>query len=245
MTETINPQESGPRPENVPWIKSYQKAKEAEPSWAKHGMPDLFFEFLDHVQKAHLSGIHLDIGCGNGIKTAIFAAHGLKTLGIDQLGAGFEQAKLFAEELEVQKTCSFLRADATDIPLPNQSVSSISDILMVTHLVPELWDQYLQELNRVLQDGGYILLVLFSDKDQHFHGHPVSPQYTFRLALVNKDLEPNLASFAHYEGMFNRHFSAQDITRQWPGFELVKMVEVVHPVYPSYRKLWNVILQKP
>lgn len=226
--------------EHQPWHLSYQKADQVNPSWARHGMPKLFPDFLSLVKAANLGGIHLDVGCGNGVKTVVFAKSGLKTLGIDQSKEGFGTAIKEAQKQGVLDHCSFVRAHCTRLPVKDQSVGSVSDILMLTHLRKNLWLRYQRELNRVLQTRGYLLLVTFSDKDEHFHGHQVSKSYHFEFDPQNQQM----AGFEHYHGMYNIHFSKQDIDRLFvDSFRQVLAQEVDHPVYP-HRKLWNVILQK-
>jgi hypothetical protein len=84
-------------------------------------------------------------------------------------------------------------------------------------------------------------MVLFSDKDEHFHGHPVSTRYTFRVDHAN----PEMRGWEHYEGMYNHHFNESDIVAMFQNtFIIDEMIETEHPVY-AYRRLWNVILRKP
>jgi ubiquinone/menaquinone biosynthesis C-methylase UbiE len=231
---------SNTRNEDKAWGKSYQKANLSKPSWSKHGLPYLFESFIDLVKKSHLDGYHLDIGCGNGVKTVNFAKAGLDTIGLDQSNRGFEKAKDLAKKLKVDKKCHFIKSDALKVPLKDQSAASISDILMFTHLKPSYWSEYEIELNRLLKPAGYLLLVLFSDKDKHFHGHKVSKKYSFKFDPRNSLME----GYEHYEGMYNTHFGEKEVKKLFPkSFKIIKMKEVTHPVY-SHRKLWNVILQR-
>lgn len=227
--------------EQQPWNLSYKISFDARPSWSRHGMPILFEEFIKLVKKENNNAIHLDIGCGDGIKTINFVLAGLKTIGADISKDGFKVAKELIKELRISRKCRVIEANALSLPFNKDSFGSASDILMFTHLKHKAYLRYKKELSRVLNDGAYVLMVLFSDKDKHFHGHKVTKQYTFRFDPNN----PLMQGFAHYHGMYNAHFSRKDIKDTFSDmFEIVKIIEVKHPLY-AHRFLWNVILKKP
>lgn len=224
-----------------PWDLSYRKSLEALPSWVKHGMPYFSDRFIKLVQENRLPlQKHLDIGCGNGIKTVNFALEGWDTVGIDISSEGFKEAKEIIERLRIHHRCRFLKANCLDLPFRDNSFSSASDILCFTHLKPSSYKEYISGLHRVVANGAYVLMVLFSDKDDHFHGHKVSKNYTFKYNPSNLLMK----DYAHYHGMFNAHFNEKNIKETLGDkFKIVEMVEVSHPIYP-HRFLWNVILKK-
>lgn len=227
--------------EHQPWNLSYKMSLEAKPSWSKHGMPALFQKFVKLVKANKEEGIHLDIGCGDGVKTVNFALAGFNTVGIDISEEGFREAKELIKELGIIGKCKVVRANCLDLPFDDQSVKSASDTLCFTHLKSKDHKKYKNELFRVLKDGGYILIVLFSDNDEHFHGHKVSKKYIFRFDPTN----PLMEGYAHYHGMHNFHFNKKDIKKTFSDlFKIVEITEVKHPLYP-HRYLWNVILKKP
>ncbi len=227
--------------DQLPWGTSYKIASQAQPSWTKHGMPSLIEKFISLVRNSNIkNGIHLDVGCGNGIKTVNFALAGFRTIGIDMSEDGFEDGCKLIKELRVSRKCKLIQGSALEIPIKDDTARSISDILCFTHLKSEDHEKYKDEIYRVLKKGGYFLIVLFSDKDKHFHGHKVSKQYTFRFDPKN----PLMEGFAHYHGMYNIHFNESLIRRTFKDkFEIIEMVEVRHPVY-DHRYLWNVTLKK-
>lgn len=224
-----------------PWNLSYQKSLEAKPSWSKHGMPYLFEEFIKMVKdNGDDGGLHLDIGCGDGVKTVNFALAGLKTIGVDISNDGFKEARTLIKDLGIRKECKVIKTNALMLPFSKGVFTSASDILMFTHIKSRDWKKYKKQLLRVLKNRALVLLVLFSDKDKHFHGHQVSKEYTFRYESDNQEME----GFAHYHGMVNVHFGKADIKKTFKDdFQIVKMEEVQHPLY-SHRFLWNVILRK-
>lgn len=227
--------------DQLPWRTSYKIASEAQPSWTKHGMPSLTEKFISLVRNSDTkNGIHLDIGCGDGIKTVNFAFAGFKTIGVDMSEEGFESGLRRIRKLKVSRRCKLIKGSMLEIPIKETVAHSASDILCFTHLKLKDHGRYKCEIERVLKKGGYLLLVLFSDKDKHFHGHKVSRQYTFRFDPKN----PLMEGFSHYNGMYNIHFNESLIRKTFQDkFEIVEMVEAQHPVY-DYRYLWNVILKK-
>ncbi|TSC64655.1 MAG: SAM dependent methyltransferase [Microgenomates group bacterium Gr01-1014_93] len=222
-----------------PWNLSYQKSLDAKPSWSKHGMPALFQEFVNFIKKQESLGLHLDMGCGDGVKTVNFALHGLKTIGIDISRDGFKEARALIKDLDLRKNCKVMKVDALRMPFPKGTFASASDILMFTHIRKKDYPRYFRQILKVLKNGTYILMVLFSDKDSHFHGHKISSEYEFKYDPEN----PLMEGLAHYHGMVNVHFNKRDIKKTFKDFKIVKIEEVVHPIY-SHRFLWNVIMQK-
>lgn len=227
--------------EQQPWNLSYRLERESRPSWTKHGIPVLFPKFVKLVKDGYKNNnIHLDIGCGNGIKTVHFSLQGFKTIGVDISKDSFKEARELARELGLKKICKFIKANCLDMPFKDKSIASSSDILCFTHLKLKDQQRYKVQLTRVLKDGAYILMVLFSDKDEHFHGHRVSKKYTFRFNPKN----PLMDGYAHYHGMYNVHFNKSDIKKTFgKSFDIIKVVNVKHPLYP-HRYLWEVILRK-
>lgn len=233
---------------NTPWDASYRAVGKVVPSWAKHGVPALFQEFVALRSLDGRSRQHLDIGSGNGIKTVVFAENGLEVIGLDPSGEAVIQARALAKRRRLVRSCQFLQANALNIPLPDNSIGSASDILVSTHFTSTDLKKYIRELDRVLVAGGYFLAVFFSDQDLHFHGwrvHGKKNVYTYNVSGADPNLEPALADFAHYNGMVNFHFGPADVDKVFGRyFRTVKMREVRHPVY-AHRKLLNVIMQKP
>ncbi len=220
-----------------PWERSY--AIGSNPSWSLHEMPALAEYFLELAGAG--GGVHLDVGCGNGGKTMQFAAAGRQTIGLDPSPAAIALASSRAAKSGLTQRCSFIQGNALAIPMTTASVASASDILMATHLDEWELGVYLAELRRVTVSGAYLLLVLFSDQDCHFHGHAVSKRCTFRFDPANE----LMAAYEHYDGMYNAHFGQDEIASLLAcgGFEHRVSIEVPHPVY-SHRTLWNVIATK-
>lgn len=239
--EFVNPEKlfDGAKKNPDPWDLSYKKSLAAQPSWAQHGMPPLTDRFIDLTRTSDSEGIHLDIGCGNGIKTVNFALAGLRTVGIDISKEAIREANFLLDGHKLPGQCAFVEGSCLDLKFAPGSISSVSDILCFTHIEDKNQLEYLKGVHSILRPNGYFMLTLFSDRDEHFHGHPVSKKYRFHY-----DPSTMEEGYEHYEGMYNFHFGVQNILETFSGlFDVVGAIHVRHPLY-QHRYLWNVILQK-
>ena len=227
------------RLEYLPWVKGYQKSSTGDkPLWSQHGRPSLFEEFVKLINGSRLNGYHLDIGCGDGSKTVNFALAGLDTIGIDISEDAIKSARQLINELNLASKCQVSQADCLDLPKDLPPIASVSDILVYTHLKMDKQAKYRRQLKRILLNGGFILEYLFSDEDEHFHGHLISPRYDFHYDSEN----PLMADFAHYQNMHNVHYNEDTIRGEFADFKIIKLKKVIHPVQ-SHRFIWELILQ--
>jgi ubiquinone/menaquinone biosynthesis C-methylase UbiE len=220
--------------QHLPWQISYERAGGSGASWAQHGMPALFERFIRMV-RGSTAGPHLDIGCGNGVKTAQFAPGRRRSVGVDIAFEGLRAAS------ERGVASDLLQADCVQLPFKSAAFGSASDILCFTHISRAQHGAYVRELQRILVPGGRVLLVLFSLSDEHFHGHTVSREYAFRFDPLN----PHMAGYEHYAGKVNIHFDREAILDTFGStFSIEALSESPHPLY-AHRKLWNAIIRKP
>lgn len=104
----------------------------------------------------------LDVGCGRG--ELIFRCvqdHKVAAVGIDYSAAAVRIARGITYELgtKEQKTrMSFAVADAQHLPFANRSFDVIFSHHVVEHLYPEQLERMLSECNRLLRNGGCLVL---------------------------------------------------------------------------------------
>jgi ubiquinone/menaquinone biosynthesis C-methylase UbiE len=226
---------------NAPWYATYRREGGAQASWSQHGVPAAFERFVGLVLNGGQPGLHIDIGCGNGVKTREFARAGLPTLGVDLAFDGVHAAQPHHLTGPLPRQLEFIQANGLRLPFADDTFASASDILSLTHIPSARQAQYVDEMHRVLQSGGRALVVLFSMADEHFHGHAVSREYVFEF----NSAIPLMAGYAHYQGKVNVHFDRREIIGALGGrFVIEEADEVRHPVY-AHRRLWEVIVRKP
>lgn len=122
--------------------------------------PELINVFQQHIKTGDKV---LDIGCGNGRLLDLFDSKGVDYTGIDNsAGQIGEAVKRYPDRI-------FLKADALDLPFPDNSFDKVFSIA-VLHEIPslEFRERFLQEANRVLKPGGLCLLTVWNLRSRTF-----------------------------------------------------------------------------
>ena len=98
----------------------------------------------------------LDIGCGTGRYGKSLADRGFLVVGLDRSSDQLEQAK---------KIIQTVQGDATSLPFANNSFDVCTMILMLHHLSNEERLKAFSEVDRVLRDGGVLVIKTCSTED--------------------------------------------------------------------------------
>lgn len=227
-------------------------------SWVRQGMPSLYSSYLSLINDSGLSGIHLDVGTFTGDKALIMAQDGLAPLigiDIDILNNCLPQAVGKNRSVHLTDRVLFLKSDVREsIPLKKNSVKSITSICVTgTHLKNIEREQFVREVERVLQPGGYLLSVDFSAADAHFYGKKIlngSSKPYIEYYYDPDSLEYPEFKNEKYRGMYNQHQSFQRIKNLYgDNLKLVKALHINHPNHKdspvhANRFLWESIFQK-
>lgn len=101
---------------------------------------------------AHVRGFTLDVACGVGYGSAHLARAAQRVVGVDiDLGSLRVARSRYGSEC-----CHFLRADAAELPLAEESVDAIVCFEAIEHFTDPA--KHLREMTRVLkQDGSYLV----------------------------------------------------------------------------------------
>lgn len=173
----------------------------------------------------------LELGCGQGRDTCLFAQEGFRVIALDYSVSGICQMRERAKELcmdkDVECVCQDLRAG---IPLPDGSVDAVYSHMLFTM---ELWEREIQfildECRRVLRPGGLNLYSVRNDHDPHCGKGPHK----------GEDMWQNPIGFVvHY-------FSEDKVRRLATGYDIVHIREFDDPSPPFTKKLYEVLLRKP
>lgn len=95
----------------------------------------------------------LDLGCGRGRWSALFAAHGARVTGVDWSTDALAQAKRAAPEAD------FRRMSILDLEFPPDSFDIVNSVTVIQHLPREEHERVFREAGRVLVPGGHLLIV--------------------------------------------------------------------------------------
>ncbi len=104
----------------------------------------------DHIRTI-TPGEMLELGCGTGHWTEYFSCQGFRVTAAD-----ISEAMLRIAEAKKIKNAVFLKADAAELPYPDQSFPVIASVTMLEFV--ENAKMVLNEIYRVLKPGGYLVL---------------------------------------------------------------------------------------
>lgn len=109
-------------------------------------------QILEHISLERK--IMLDVGCGNGLYILTFANSAKETIGIDISREGLAEA--IKNKAELGGDTEFIRASAEGLPLCDSTFDVVLLVEMLEHVRSQ--QKTLEEVNRVLKDGGYLLI---------------------------------------------------------------------------------------
>jgi SAM-dependent methyltransferase len=117
-----------------------------------------FFKFLKKKQKYRVEDkVVLDLGCGTGRNSNYLADLGNKVIGIEISKTALHLAKIRANDMGVN--VDYRLGDIGEkYDIPDNSVDVILDVTSSNSLDEKGRIIYLEEMNRVLKNGGYIFV---------------------------------------------------------------------------------------
>ena len=119
------------------------------------------------TQLGNLNGRRvLDLGCGRGRWSAMFAARGARVTGVDWSAEALAQARRAAPGAE------FHRMSITSLEFPAESFDVVSSVTVIQHLPLEEHDKVFREAARVLAPGGHFLVLELISRQSGPHVFP-------------------------------------------------------------------------
>jgi SAM-dependent methyltransferase len=110
----------------------------------------------------------LDAGCGTGENALFFAARGLQVIGIDFVEEAIRRARVKAAERGLH--AEFLVEDATALGDWGELFASVIDCGLFHVFSDDDRRRYVKGLARVLEPGGRLFLMCFSDEEPGTEG---------------------------------------------------------------------------
>jgi len=115
-----------------------------------------------------VAGPVLDAGCGTGDAALFFAARGVRVTGIDFIPEAIERAKAKATERGL--SVEFRVQDALTLDQSDERFASVIDSGLFHVFSDDDRRRYLRGLATVVQPGGRLFLMCFSDAEPGTHG---------------------------------------------------------------------------
>jgi SAM-dependent methyltransferase len=112
----------------------------------------------------------LDLGCGEGRHTLLFARAGFATVGLDYLGAPLRTVAARARRDRLNGRVSLVVGDALVPPLKPGTFDVLVDYGCFHHVRKSDWPIYLDRVLNLVKPGGYFHLTVFSTKFKHYPG---------------------------------------------------------------------------
>jgi ubiquinone/menaquinone biosynthesis C-methylase UbiE len=119
----------------------------------------------------------IDLGCGPGQTTAFLHGCGVRVRGLDL------SAELLREARQRNPGIDFVQGDMLALPFADASLAGVVAFYAIVHFAPAELRQALEEMHRVLQPGGRLLLAFHIGEEtihvEEFLGHPVAMDFIF------------------------------------------------------------------
>jgi len=145
----------------------YRNKRLEEIPWNIETPPEALVELVEG--KKVKPGKTIDLGCGAGHYATYLAGKGFDVTGVDISPTAIKIAQENAMKREVE--CKFLVADVRlDFAEVKETFDFAYDWTLLHHIYPEKRKKYAENVNRILNSGGYYLSVCFSENDPCFGG---------------------------------------------------------------------------
>jgi cyclopropane fatty-acyl-phospholipid synthase-like methyltransferase len=190
---------------------------------------DLWTDFKDDpivkqvgklIKKDNPHGKILDLGCGRGRNSILLAKLGFEVWGVDLIPKALNEAKKAAQVEKLNGKVHFEKADVLNLPFEKDSFDGIIDRGCFHHIVKQDWAKYRRNINKVLKDDGYFLVVVFSKESPHLK----STKHNY---VVHKG---DIGVHFHYDHFFTK----KELKEAFPNFKLVDLHEKNDDPYIFY-----------
>jgi 2-polyprenyl-3-methyl-5-hydroxy-6-metoxy-1,4-benzoquinol methylase len=150
------------------WDKMYDLPLENIP-WEIKDPPK---ELVSAINAGEVKGAKaLDIACGTGNYTFYLAQHGFSdVLGVDFSEKALAVARKNNEKLKLPVRFAFADVTKIEKTLNGETFDFILDYSILHHLEPSVTASYAHQCANLLNPGGRLLLVCYSDKDEFSSG---------------------------------------------------------------------------
>lgn len=199
----------------------FEKAyRTGEHGWPVEGASAPVARFVERFKKERPAGRVLDIGCGEGRHTALFAKEGYQAVGLDYQPLALARARRISGNGAAKPNLRFMLGDVFHLPFRPEAFDVVLDYGCLHHIRRRDTPSYLKNVLPVLKPGGYFLLSCFSPAFKH---HPEERRK--RDWLVHQ---------GHYDRFFRKKELESIFGRR---FEILRIEEERQTLYAFYH-LW-------
>ncbi|MGE5613549.1 MAG: class I SAM-dependent methyltransferase [Bacillota bacterium] len=192
--------------------KSWDWEKENSPIWLRPSEESYYL--ADRWKAAGFTDI-LDFGCGLGRHSIFFAKNGFKVSSFDLSAEGVGHLQKWAERENLDIDAKV--ADMLDLPYATDSFDCIFAYHVISHTDTKGIKKIIDEIKRVLREGGEIYLTLCSKDSRSFKdaGYPRLDENT----IVKTDEGPE-------KGVPHFYTTLDDILLLFKDFEIIHIRHV-------------------
>jgi len=174
----------------------------------------------------------LDIGCGNGLYILAFTDLAKETIGVDIRQEALAEAT--KNKVQLGRDTEFIRATAENLPLRDLTFDTVLLVEVLEHVQSQ--QKTLEEVNRVLKGGGY-LLIYVPNKLHPLDGHGL------RVGRRSLNIPYGLPFFSWWPQFIRKKFERARIYTKAQITRLVEthgfIVKAVDYMYPPLDRLGN------
>lgn len=171
---------------------------------------------LATVKRVNGAGRMLDIGCGEGRHTFLFARHGFVAVGLDYQKLAIERAlEIGRRSGRFGGRATFVVGDIFALPFRDTAFDVIVDYGCFHHVVRADTTRYLGAILSHLRVGGYFFLSCFSTKFRHFPGERRTRKFVVHRGHYDRFFEKK-----DFRPLFGRAFRTLNIEEERDGLHV-------------------------
>jgi SAM-dependent methyltransferase len=209
---------------HIAWEKRWQD-QENRTQWSEPE-PDVL-AVVDELKQRGLNRV-LDLGCGVGRHSLLFAAMGFSVTALDASETGVNFTREAARKAGCHVDVS--HGSMTKLPYPDHSMDYVLAWNVIYHGDERIVRCCIGEIRRVLRPGGLYQGTMLSKRNVYYgEGREISPNTFVGGASLDKE---------------HPHFycSGPELLRLFGGFDLLSIVEREHDETGSYH--WHVLAKQ-